>query len=240
MQDISLAKRIIYQYQGIMFWLIHWTDHFKILEIRISSLIRLLTLIVPVYMWVAGWPRYWIIIALLIFLWVQISYWRARRLGYYRFVKGKSDLMGAKDIAPLPRKNRVQVCASGTYSVKKWEKNLVLKPAEYWQVPLGDHVIMVEHEPGRYLYQFFNATTMQEINSGWLLFGINPQTAVAVKFLSIWGPEFDEENISLLSRGNQSPPTKVRTIYLSFNNKDEENKVWQNLVYDARRARLDQ
>lgn len=145
--------------------------------------------------------------------------------------------MEAGELTPLPKKEHVAVCASGTFSLRDWEKNVVLRPAEYWQVPLGDHAIMVEHEPGRYLYQFFSAETMQELNTGWLLYGSHPRPAISVTFLSSWGPEFNEDTVSLL---RSTRPNKARTIYLSFANDEQENAVWQNLIFDARRVRSEQ
>lgn len=240
MQDVSFSKRTINYYFGIMFWLIHWTDTHKILGVRISSLIRVTAFLLPVLLWIAKWDRVFVIIALVMFLWVYLSYWRARRSGYYRFVADETELMSAGELTPMSKKKRVAVYASGTFSLKDWEKNVVLRPAEYWQMPMGDHAIMVEHEPGRYLYQFFSAETMQEISSGWLLYGSRPQTAISVTFLSSWGPEFNEDSVSLLRSNNNSRPNKARTIYLSFANDEQENAVWQNLIFDARRVRSEQ
>jgi hypothetical protein len=240
MQNKSIIKRLVYNYLGIMLWVIHWTDTHKILGVLVSNLIRLFALLLPVGILTAGWGRNFAIIGILIFLWIHISYWRARRTGYYHFVADDVELMAAENPVPLPMKKHIKVSASGIFSVKDWEKNAVLKPAEYWQAPLGDHAVMVEHEPGRYLYQFFNATTMQELKIGWLLFGTRPRPALAVTFLSSWGPEFNDENVSLLRRNNNNGPQKIRTIYLSFTSKEQELAVWHNLIFDARRVRSGQ
>jgi hypothetical protein len=113
-------------------------------------------------------------------------------------------------------------------------------PAEYWQVPLGDHAIMVQHLPGRYLYQFISAELLQNLERGWLLFGPNPNPAVSITFLSTWGPEFDDQTFSLLGRSNSKPVEKVRKVYLSFDNEEFEQAVWQNLLFEARRIRSGQ
>jgi len=237
MQNISFLKRAIYNYLGIMLWFIHRSDTQRILGLRISSLIKVSTLMLPVALWIARWEREVVVLAILIFLWIQLSYWRAHRTGYYRFVAADTELMATEELTPLPKKKHVILCASGTFSLKDWEKNLVLRPAQYWQVPLGDHAIMVEHEPGRYLYQFFNAVTMQELRCGWLLYGSRPRPAIAVTFLSSWGPEFNEDNVSFLRKDNNSPPKKIRTVYMSFESNEQEQAVWHNLVFDARRVR---
>ncbi len=237
MQNVSFFKRTIYYYLGVMLRIIHWTDTHKILGIRLSSLIRLISLLLPIAIWIGQWDRMFIIIGVVIFLWVQVTYWRARKMGYYRFVADSSDIMASGEVAPLRKKNHIDVFASGTFSLKDWEKNVVLKPAQYWQVPLGDHAVMVEHEPGRYLYQFFSANTMQEIKCGWLLYGSHPRPALSVSFFSSWGPEFNDDTVSLLRRNNNSSPRKSRVIYLSFESDDQEKAVWQNLIFDARRVR---
>lgn len=220
-----------------MLWLIHWTDSHNFVGIRVSSLIKIAAVAFPLLALATRRERAVIILSSIVSLWVLVSYWRAQRTGYYRFVADDSELMAAAAATPLAEKKHISVRASGTFSLKDWEKNVVLKPAEYWQVPLGDHVLMVEHDPGRFLYQFFSAETMQELHSGWLLYGTRPHPAIAVTFLSSWGPEFNEDKVSLLGNSNNSRPTKIRTIYLSFDDGDHEKAVWQNLVLDARRVR---
>jgi hypothetical protein len=220
-----------------MYWLIHWTDTRKLLGIRISSLIRLFSLALPILGWIQNWNRTALALALIIFLWIQFSYWRGRRTGYYRFVGEDTTLLATTNIDPLQPDKHIAVCATGVFSLKDWEKNVVFRPARYWQVPLGDHAVMVEHEPGRYLYQFVNAKLMQDLKKGWLLFGLQPSPALSISFLSSWGPEFSEENFSLRAKNKGKPSEKLRTIYLSFDDKDNEEAVWQNLLYDARRVR---
>jgi hypothetical protein len=220
-----------------MYWLIHWTDTRKLLGIRISSLIRLFSLALPILGWIQNWNRTALALALIIFLWIQFSYWRGRRTGYYRFVGEDTTLLATTNIDPLQPDKHIAVCATGVFSLKDWEKNVVFRPARYWQVPLGDHSVMVEHEPGRYLYQFVSAKLMQDLKKGWLLFGLQPSPALSISFLSSWGPEFSEENFSLRPKNKGKPSEKLRTIYLSFDDEDSEEAVWQNLLYDARRVR---
>ena len=92
---------------------------------------------------------------------------------------------------------KVQVRASGRYAVTdKSETLLLIKPAHYWHVPLGDHIVMVEHQPQNFLYQFFNAKTLQKVESGWILFGKTPLSTLAITFLENWGP--DHSNNALM------------------------------------------
>ncbi len=240
MENISLPKRIFYRYLGAMYWLIHWTDTRRVLGIRASSLIRLFSLALPILAWIQRWNRTGLILALLFFLWIQFSYWRGRRAGYYRFVGKDVDLLSSGEINPLQTNKHIPVCATGIFSLKNWESNVVFRPAEYWQVPMGDHAIMVQHEPGRYLYQFISVKLMQNLRRGWLLFGSQPSPALSISFLSTWGPEFSDENFSLLGRDQDKPVEKLRTIYLSFENEAYEDAVWHNLLFDARRVRSEQ
>lgn len=240
MENINPLKRLYYRYLGVMYWLIHWTDAHRILGIRASSLIRLFSLGVPILAWIQGWDRPVLIITALFFLWIQFSFWRGRRSGYYRFVGEKVKLLSESEIRPLHTNKHIPVCASGVFSLKDWESNVVFRPAEYWQVPLGDHAFMVEHEPGRFLYQFVDAKFMQDLKKGWLLFGTQPRPALLISFLSTWGPEFNEDEFSFRSKNKNKPIEKQRTIYLSFDDKEIEEAVWQNLLFDARRVRSEQ
>lgn len=81
---------------------------------------------------------------------------------------------------------------------------------------------------------------MQDLQKGWLLFGSKPRPALSISFLSTWGPEFDDVNISMLGINRKNPEEKLRTIYLSFESEEDEEAVWQNLLFDARRIRADQ
>lgn len=239
MEHINPIKRVYYRYLGNMYWLIHWTDTHKLLGLRASSVIRLLALVLPILVWIEGWGLAALVVAALFLIWVQFSYWRGRRHGYYRFIASEASLLTVDGVNPLQKDRHIAVCATGIFSVKDWEMNVVFKPAEYWQLPLGDHAIMVEHEPGRYLYQFVKGSLMQDLKKGWLLFGNQPNPALSVSFLSSWGPEFYDEEFSL--RGNNKKNAKkLRTVYLSFENKTQEELVWHNLLYDARRVRAEQ
>lgn len=237
MENFNPIKRIYYRYLGIMYWLIHWTDKTRILGLKIGSLVRLLSFALPVLVWLQGWGRVAVAAALLFFVWIQFSYWRGRRNGYYRFVGDQDGLLAAAAVRPLPANEHVSACATGVFSLKDWERNVVLRPAEYWQVPMGDHVLMVEHEPGRFLYQFVSAELMQDLRQGCLLYGARPRRALSVTFLSSWGPEFSEDGLGVRS---SKPVEKLRQIYLTFDNQEVEKVVWQNFLYDARRVRLEQ
>ncbi len=238
MENINFAKRIFYRYLGAMYSLIHWTDTHKVLGLRASSLIRLFSATLPILAWIQRWNRVGLILALLFFFWIQFSYWRGRRSGYYRFIAENVELLSTSKSTPLQTNKHIPVCATGIFSLKDWESNVIFRPAEYWQVALGDHAFMVQHEPGRYLYQFISAKLMQDLQKGWLLFGSQPSPALAITFLSTWGPEFSDDNFSLL--GKDKPVEKLRTIYLSFDNKEHEEAVWNNLLFDARRVRTEQ
>ncbi|UCC52799.1 MAG: hypothetical protein JSV68_02305, partial [Anaerolineaceae bacterium] len=87
------------------------------------------------------------------------------------------------------------------------------------------------------LYQFISPNLLQNLRKGWLLFGSRPNPAISITFLSSWGPEFSDQDFSLLGKNDNKPIEKIRTIYLSFDNEEFEQAVWQNLIFDARRVR---
>jgi hypothetical protein len=81
---------------------------------------------------------------------------------------------------------------------------------------------------------------MQDLKKGWLLFGTHPNPALFISFLSSWGPEFSDDEFSLRGNKKKKAAEKLRAIYLSFENKENEEAVWHNLLYDARRVRREQ
>ncbi|MCB9419044.1 MAG: hypothetical protein H6667_04535 [Ardenticatenaceae bacterium] len=189
-------------------------------------------------------------LALFLGLWVLWLYWRARRVGYKRFVAGETAVSAQSTLSkdevlradgtplyPISPNQHILLKASGIFGVADREEQILLKPAEYWQVPLGDHTVMVQPEPGRFLYQFFNSTNLQNLQTGWLICGLMPLPVLAVTFYSVWG----QEQLSLrdLYQGveDENRESKLRTVYLYFDNKADETAVHHTILYDAREKR---
>ncbi len=232
-------RRTYYAYLGRAFALMHAIHRRSILGIRLLTLVRWLPIILWLYGWLRRWPVEILLILALLILWINFSLWRAKRNNYNRFVPDETSLMETASLDPLPANHKVAIAATGLFSVSGRENNLLLHPADYWRVPLGEHVVMVEERAGKFLYQFFSPQSMQEVRSGWLLYGPRPIETVAVTFLARWGPEYTKFG-QAYEDGDDSelPPAKRVTIYLSTADPDVRRSVWHSIVSDARSARL--
>lgn len=239
MESISPLRRAYYAYLGRSFALMRAIHHRSILGIRLLTLVRWLPMIILLYGWLRRWPNSVLAILALGILWINFSLWRAKRSNYNRFVPDDSSLMDTTALEPLPANRKVAVEATGLFSVSGRENVLLLRSAEYWRVPLGEHVVMVEEQPGKFLYQFFSGESLQEVRSGWLLHGPHPVDTVAITFLARWGPEYTRFG-QVYENGDDSdlPPAKRITVYLSAADASIRRSVWHSIVSDARRARL--
>lgn len=233
MHHLPIAKRIHYRIQGFIFGFTYWTQHHRLI-IRFSTLVKLLAFVPLVLVWRQNKNAAILTLALLFGIWVSWLYWRARRLGYKTFVASESLLHSRDTLEPLPPDQRVRLKASGIFGVSDREEQVLMQPAEYWRVPLGDHTVMVQPEPDRFLYQFFNADKLQHLQPGWLICGLTPQEVLAVTFYSDWG----KETLSLrdLYQGSDenNQDKKLRTIYLAFDDKEDERAVWYTIASTAR------
>ena len=241
MHDLPVYKRLYYRWLGLVYGFTYWTSH-HVFIFRLSTWVKLLAFVPLVIVWRQNRSTPVLGMALLLGLWVLWLYWRARRVGYKRFVAGEtavSTLLSTPtvDLAPITPNQRVPLKASGIFGVANREEQVLLKPAEYWQVPLGDHTIMVQLEPGRFLYQFFNAGNLQNLQTGWLVCGLTPLPVLAVTFYSVWGQ--DQLSLRDLYQGveDENRDSKQRTIYLHFDNEADETAVRHTILYDARERR---
>lgn len=181
---MNALRRLTYAYLSRMYALMYFLSRRPFL----IALVRWLPLLALFIGWLRGWPPAALLAVALVAVWINYSLWRARRDNYNRFVPHARPLGDAPAEPPLPPNTRLEVLATGLFSVSGRESRLLLRPAKYWHVPLGDHIIMAEEEPGKYLYQFFSAATLQELREGLLLYGAQPTPALAVSFLARWGP----------------------------------------------------
>lgn len=236
---LSLFRRAYYAYLSRMYALMHVLNRRSFFGIRLKSLARWL----PILALLAGWVLNWswaVMVALLVgAVWINFSLWRARRDNYSRFVSGKPAPGSEPASEPLPPNQKVGVLASGLFSVSGREGRLLLRPAQYWRVPLGEHVIMVEEEPGKYLYQFFDAASLQEVREGRLLFGTHPPRALAITFLARWGPEYTRFGAPGEAQSDDGPPPKRLTIYLSAPDESTHHLIRDTIISEARRVRME-
>ncbi|MFQ5398182.1 MAG: hypothetical protein ACE5E7_01135 [Anaerolineae bacterium] len=234
----SLLKRIQFRYLGLVFAFTYRTQHRRLLGIKVGRLVRWTSLLLLGLAWQQNWGRPWLWLALLAVLWVQFAYWRADRAGYSKFVPDEAAVMPREDIDPLPADHRVRLLASGVFSTTEREVRVLLRPALYWQAPLGDHAVMVERRPGSYLYQFFDAANLIRVQSGRLLFGSSPHRTLAITFKVRWGPQAAEAGQLFSFRRDAENDGRLprRTIYLTFENAQDHHLVWHNIMTDAPRT----
>ena len=185
----------------------------------------------------------WALAVACFLLWVYVGfvYRRAKKEGYNKFVVDDTAVFPPESTQTLAANERIAVRASGRYAVTtKSETVLLIKPAHYWHVPLGDHIVMVEYRPKNFLYRFFNASTLQKVEAGWILFGKEPISTLAITFLEAWGPDHSNNAIAYYVGGGANDDLsrlKPRTIYFSFEDPDEQIKLWATLIKDARDVR---
>jgi hypothetical protein len=244
MHNFPFHKRLYYRWLGLVYGFTYWTSHHAFI-FRLSTWVKLLAFGPLLVVWRQNRSALVLGLALLLGLWVLWLYWRARRVGYKRFVVGdtavsislSAGVTPTTDLTPITPNQRVPLKASGIFGVSDREEQILMQPAEYWRVPLGEHTVMVQPEPGRFLYQFFNATSLQNLQTGWLICGLAPKSVLAVTFFSAWGN--DQLSLRELYQGTdgENRESKRRTIYLHFENEGDETAVQHTIVSDARERR---
>lgn len=167
-----------------------------------------------------------------------VGYWIAGRRGYTRFVDD-DDMELDPEFASPRDESRVPLRATGVFSVRDYERYVLEESAEYWRVPAGHHVIMVENAPGQYLYQLIEPEYIRGVRPGYLLFGRRPQKAIALHFIVSWSPELARE--PSYYRGAQEEtkrqqPSVERTIYFTFETDADRYAVWRSLLESRSRA----
>lgn len=236
MDTLSPARKLYYSYLSTVYAAAHWLRHHSFLGIRLSSWLVLILLILLIVGWVRNWSDTLLIVLAVVLAWLAYSLWSSRRANYTRFVPDEAPIMAKGQLDPLPTGDKVDLLASGRFSVTSRESDLLLRPGKFWRVPLGDQIVMVEDRPGHFLYQFFDAESLQSIERGWLLFGRDVRLSLAVNFLARWGPEYTKFQVYEDGKGPAKPPKPV-TIYLTFSDDATRQAVWHTVVSEARRVR---
>ncbi|MDT8305836.1 MAG: hypothetical protein RRC07_07865 [Anaerolineae bacterium] len=197
--------------------------------------------ILPVILAVAGLGRGWpfpLIVALFALTpLLLLLYTVARRAGYKHFVPDTE--MALDDTFAAPRnEHRIALHATGIFSLHDREDYVLARPAEYWRVPLGQHVIMVQQTPGRFLYQIIDPENVERIQPGHLFYGRNRQKALALHFLASWGPQFVyEPSYRYVGDDDEPPPSHTipRTVYLTFSSDADRHAVWKSMLLERAR-----
>ena len=239
MRNISFLRKVYLGYLGRVYTFAYFSSRRRFLGIKFSTLLKWVTTGLVIAAWILDWGGVVLGITLFLAVWVRWLYWRAARTGYSRFIADEAAVIPTAQLDPLPANRRIQLRATGTFCLNDREEYVLLRPAEYWQVPLGEHIVMVQSGRDRFLYQFFNASTLQEVQRGWLIFGSRPLDTLAVTFLGRWGPSASDYGQAFYVGGgnNSDANLKKNTIYFTFQDGVEQEAVWHTIVSDARRAR---
>ncbi len=224
--------QLYHSYLATVYAFAYRTSQRRLLGFALSTWARALALALLLTAWTQSWHTLWLVVTIALFVWVMAVYWRARRAGYAKFVPDLNALLGREDTPPLPDNQRVELRATGIFTVNRREGYLLLRPAEYWRVPRGEHVVMARTEQDRFLYQFFSSDNLQQVQSGRLLYGRGLPNSLAVTFLqpkqSVDVVQFD------FSAAAEEPASskQKRTIYFTFEDAATHQLVWRQIQND--------
>ncbi|MCA9932399.1 MAG: hypothetical protein H6662_13095 [Ardenticatenaceae bacterium] len=229
-----------YRLLGRLYAWTFWMRYRRFLGFSVRTWLILLSLGLIFFVAGQGWSLIITLLLIALALLLQAAFWASARAGYNKFVPDDSISLPSNEVLePIPANQKVTVRATGVFSLTGREDFVLLRrPTEYWHVPLGEHILMVEQLPGSYLYQFFNGQTLQTVQNGWFIFGRQPRRALAVTFLVTFGPDYNDPSLLyFVGSGEGAALPKPRTIYLSFDNEADHRAVWHTLTHAARQAR---
>lgn len=217
--------------------LLYTTRHRRFLGVTLSSWLIFLLLLLAMWAFFSRWPAWIANAALLAAVLLHAGYWIAGRRGYTRFVAAGDMSLDPEFAAPRDE-SRVPLRATGVFSVRDYERYVLEESAEYWRVPMGQHVIMVQNGPGQYLYQILEPHYIRTVQPGYLLYGRRPQEAIAVNFVVSWTPEMAKEPRFYpdAQEPTERTPSEERTIYFTFDHDADRYAVWRSLVESLSRA----
>lgn len=213
---------------GHLFAFVFVNDHKRLMGIRRSLLVRAAPLLLGLVglivirrlgLFLAGAA----LTLLLHLLWTAVH-----RAGYTRFRPDHAPTPAVQ--VYLPAEQRIDVRATGVFSIVDREDRMFLRTAQMWRVALGEHAIMVAIAPRRYRYEFINQGDVEKIESGHLIFGPQPLPTLAVTFGSTWGPRYAQVQRAYYVHPDEMPPPVRKTIYLTFADEETRQRVWQSLA----------
>lgn len=237
MDHLSATRHFYYSYLGRLYAFAYSSERRTFLGLPHSGWLRLAIFALFAAALVGRWG--WLTVGLTVLLWLIVSfvYRRARRKNYNKFVADETAVPPPPTAATLGPNEKTAVYASGRYAVTdKADTVLLQNPAHYWHVPLGDHIVMVEYRPKRFLYQFISPRTLQKVQPGWILFGKEPIPTLAITFLEVWGQDDTQSLLYYVGGGpsDELSRLKPRTIFFSFEDTAVLQKVWATLRKDSR------
>lgn len=216
---------------SFLFALMYWSKRQRLLSAAISTWLMVLPVVLAVIGLALDWAPTILLLLVALSAILRIAYYLAGRTGYKRFIADPGMSLDREFAAPHDE-DRVPLQATGVFSVSSREEYVLEHPGKYWRVPLGQHVFMVEKQPGRFLYQIIEPGNVREVEAGLLAFGREPRKALALHFFATWGPQFAVEPTFYYGAAQQMdpPPAEARTIYLTFDHDADRHAVWRSLI----------
>jgi hypothetical protein len=216
--------------QGTLFWLAYGLSQTHKLELPLTLWLGVTGWLLLGWGWLAGWPGLLLGLLALLLVGGQLLLLWARRREFTAFVAENTPF--PTSLARLPYNERLSLHVNGRFSLVDHDAFAWQRPAEYWQVPLGEHIVMVAEKTGRYLYQFFDAENLLEVKPGHVFGWHGVQPALAITFRPNWGPQAGQPMLSQFQFGpaeavSLGPP---RTVYLLFAGRAERQQVWRQLA----------
>jgi hypothetical protein len=222
------------RFQGLVYAILHATVRHTFIGATIRGWLINLPLLVALFLVLTGEPIGRIIVIVVAALLLRLLYWKARRDGYVRFLDEETPHPG-EGVTVVGESEKVPVKATGVFSVKDWQEYILAGAAEYWRVPMGDHAVMVNYAPGRFMYQFIRLGSIEQIQAGLLFHSRQPQKALAITFLTSWGPESEDPNFMFYAPSDESDPArKQRKMFLAFEDMAARDSVWLSLLSNGR------
>ncbi len=233
MNQSTTPDRISTKLIGPLYALLYWTVKNKFLGFTIAGWLKNLPFFLAIFAFLLGWGLGIFILFIGLTIGLRILYWIAKRNGFIRFEPSGETKANSDGQMIVPDK-KVEINATGKFSVKNLETYVVRKQAEYWRVPMGDHAVMVKQGANRYLYQFIKADLIESIVAGTLCHGRQPELALEITYQSTWGPETEDVSFMFYARSESSEPKKLKQkLYLSINDKNLLHAVWYSLAMDG-------
>jgi hypothetical protein len=218
-----------YHLQGTLFFIAYRLSEARLLELPFSFWLGVGGWLLAGWGWLRGWPGLLLGLLLVLLLggWLLLRW--ARRREFTVFVA--NEVSFPAELAALPFNERVKVWANGRFSLVNRDAFVWQRPADYWQVPLGEHVVMVAERPGRYLYQFFDETSLLTVQPGQVFDWQGGRSALAVTFRPFWGPQAKQPTLSQFQFDEVEPVAlgPPRTVYLLFDSPAQRQRVWRQI-----------
>jgi hypothetical protein len=232
--DGSGSGYLLLSLYGLLYGFLYFSIRRRVAGLTVAGWLQFLALMAGLLAWLNDRSILWLGVSLILIALLRLLHWKARRDGYVRFA-ARAGQNPPKDDPPLEDDLKIAINATGRFAVMDEEVYVVNRPAHYWRAPIGDHALMVRRADGRFVYEFVQSGALESVRPGWLIHGRRPRQALAVDFLSSWGPGFVDDTAAYFVQSDHQKPARLRrSVYLTFENEATRRAVWRNLLRDVK------